>query len=197
MTPLWMLAATLTAAAAPSNDWSIDPSHSAAYFNVRHMMVSNVRGQFSGIKGTVHLDPNDLSRSSVDVQIDASTIDTREPKRDAHLKSADFFDVAKFPTITFKSKRVDLKGKHLIVVGDLTMHGVTREVPLEVELNDGQFKDGYGNERRGASAKAEVNRKDYGLKWNMALEGGGVVVGDPVQIQIDVEILRPTAPSKS
>jgi polyisoprenoid-binding protein YceI len=191
-----MLAATLAAAPAPA-DWSIDPAHAAAQFAVRHMMVSTVRGQFSGVKGTVHLDAADPTRDSVDATIDATTIDTREPKRDAHLKSPDFFDVAKFPTITFKSKKVEVIGKgHLKITGELTMHGVTREVPLDVTLSEGEYKDGYGNVRRGAAAKGQVNRKDYGLLWNKPLESGGVLVGDDVLIDLDIEMLQPVAPAK-
>jgi polyisoprenoid-binding protein YceI len=198
MTSLWMLAATIATAPAPSADWTIDPSHSAAQFSVHHMMVSTVRGQFSGVTGKVHLDPNDVTQSTVDATIDATTVDTREPKRDGHLKSPDFFDVAKFPTLTFKSKKVESAGKgHLKVTGDLTMHGVTHEVPLEVTLNDGESKDGYGNVKRGLTAKTKVSRKDYGLLWNKAIEGGGVMVSDDVSIDLDIELGQPVAPAKS
>jgi polyisoprenoid-binding protein YceI len=197
MTSLWMLAATLTAAPAPSPDWTLDPSHSAAHFSVTHMMVATVQGQFSGVNGKVHLDSSDLAKSSVEATIDATTVNTREPKRDGHLKSPDFFDVAKFPTLTFKSKKVESAGKdRLKVTGDLTMHGVTHEVTLDVTLNEGEHKDGYGNLKRGLTAKTRVNRKDYGLLWNKTLEGGGVLVSDDVSIDLDIELGQPLAPAK-
>lgn len=169
---------------ARADAWEIDGTHSAAHFSVRHMMVSNVRGDFGKVVGTLNLDEKDATKSTVEATIDASTINTREPKRDAHLKSGDFFDVAKFPTITFKSKKVEAAaaGK-LKVTGDLTMHGVTKSVVLDV--------DGPGpavNNKRGATATTKLNRKDFGLGWNKVLEAGGVAVGDEVSVEIDLEL---------
>jgi polyisoprenoid-binding protein YceI len=182
------------ALAAPSlshaSDWTLDSAHSAAHFSVRHLMVSNVRGEMSHITGAIHLDDKDVSRSTVEATIDATTINTREEKRDQHLKSPDFFDVAKFPTLTFKSKKVARAGKgHLKVTGDLTLHGVTREVTLDVQ-EEGEAKDPWGNVKAGYTATTRINRKDFGLTWNKALETGGVVVGDEVAITIDLEATK-------
>jgi polyisoprenoid-binding protein YceI len=171
--------------------YDIDPSHSSASFKVRHLMVSNVRGEFGHISGQVVIDEVDITRSSVEVSIDASTINTHDPKRDEHLRSADFFDVATYPTITFKSKRVQAgKGGDLFVTGDLTIRGITREVTLDVEPLSPEVKDPWGNVKRGASARARVNRKDFNVVWNATLDGGGVVVGDDVAITIEVELGR-------
>lgn len=171
--------------------YDIDPAHSAAHFTVRHMMVSNVRGEFSKVTGTVEYDPANPAAAKVEATIDATTINTREPKRDAHLKSADFFDVANHPQIRFVSKRVMPAGPgKLKVLGDLTMHGVTREVTLDVEGPAPEIKDGRGGAKSGASASTRINRKDFGLTWNRTIEAGGVVVGDEVVIDIDVELNR-------
>jgi polyisoprenoid-binding protein YceI len=181
--------------AAPSlafaSNWDIDSSHSAAHFSVKHMMVANVRGEFGKVTGAVNLDDKDITKSTVTATIDATTINTREPKRDEHLKSADFFEVAKYPTINFKSKSVkqEAPGK-LKVVGDLTMHGVTKEVTLDVETPNTEAKDPWGNVRRGATATTKLNRKDFGLNWNKALETGGVLVGDDVSVQLDIELIK-------
>jgi polyisoprenoid-binding protein YceI len=170
-------------------NYEIDSAHSAAQFSVRHMMVSNVRGQFSKVSGTAVLDDKDPKKSMIDATIDASTIDTREPKRDAHLKSPDFFDVEKFPTITFKSTDVKKTGKGKYTAkGDLTMHGVTKPVVLAIESAETELKDPWGNVKRGAVATTKVNRKDFGLNWNQALEAGGVLVGDEVQVTLDIEL---------
>jgi polyisoprenoid-binding protein YceI len=171
--------------------YDIDSAHSGAQFSVRHMMVSNVRGQFSNIKGTVHFDPQNTGASKVEATIDVSTVDTREAKRDAHLKNADFFEVEKFPTMTFVSKRVmpAAPGK-LKLVGDLTLHGVTKEVILDVEGPAPEVKDQRGGMRSGASASTRINRKDFGLTWNRVVETGGVAVSDEVLITIDVELIR-------
>jgi polyisoprenoid-binding protein YceI len=171
--------------------WDIDPAHSAAQFAVKHMMVSTVRGDLSKITGKVVFDPNDPGKNaSVDVSIDMNTINTREPKRDTHLKSADFFDVEKFPTMTFKSKRVESAGAgKLKLIGDLTMHGVTKEVVFNVDGPSPVLKDPRGL-RTGASATATVNRKDFGLMWNRTIESGGVVVSDEVAITLDVELIH-------
>jgi polyisoprenoid-binding protein YceI len=188
-----LLAASLVSALATpalASDWQIDPSHSQAQFSVRHLMVSNVRGEFGKLAGSATLDESDITRSRVEATIDATTINTREPKRDAHLKSPDFFDVAKFPTLTFKSTSIKQSGKdHLAVTGDLTIHGVTRPITLDVTITP-ELKSPFGDVRRGASATGKLSRKDYGLKWNMALETGGVVVGDEVSLTIDVELVK-------
>jgi polyisoprenoid-binding protein YceI len=176
---------------AQPNLWEIDSAHSSAQFTVRHLMISNVRGEFSKLTGSVQLDETDLAKSSVQAVIDATTINTREPQRDAHLKSPDFFNVAQFPTLTFQSRKVipGEAGKFKLI-GDLTMHGVTREVTLEVNGPTPAIKDPWGNQRRGISASTVLNRKDFGLTWNKALETGGVVVGEEVTINIDLEFVR-------
>lgn len=176
---------------AQPNNWEIDPAHSSAQFTVRHLMISNVRGEFSKLSGTVQLDETDLAKSGVQAVIDATTINTREPQRDAHLKSPDFFNVAQFPTLSFQSRKVipGEAGKFKLV-GDLTMHGVTREVTLDVNGPTPAIKDPWGNQRRGISASTVLNRKDFGLTWNKALETGGVVVGEEVTINIDLEFVR-------
>src|SRR5512136_723542 len=176
--------------AQPSH-WEIDPAHSNASFTVRHMMVSNVRGEFTKLAGGLEVVGDDPTTAKVNVTIDAGSLNTREPKRDAHLRSADFFDVARFPTITFTSKKVERPGDgRLKLVGDLTIHGVTREVALDVEELTPMVKDMNGNFRVGAHATTRVNRKEFGLLWNVALEGGGVLVGDEVNITIDVELVK-------
>ncbi|MBI5445053.1 MAG: YceI family protein [Deltaproteobacteria bacterium] len=186
------LAATLALPAlCGAATWNLDPSHSTAEFKVRHLMVSNVRGEFRKVAGTVAIDDQEVTRSVMDVTIEAASIDTADAKRDEHLKSADFFDVTRFPTITFKSKQVQKAGKgKLKVKGDLTMHGVTREAVLDVEGPTAPVKDPWGATRVGASATAKVNRKDYGLSWNKTLEGGGVLVGEEVSIHLAVELVK-------
>lgn len=181
------------AAVAQAVQYEIDPVHSSAQFSVRHMMVSNVRGEFAKVTGTVVYDPKNLKASSVEATIDATTINTHEPKRDEHLKSPDFFDVAKYSTLTFKSKKVEKAGKdRLRVTGDLTIHGVTKEVALDVEGPSPEVKMGT-NIRSGASAGTTINRKDFGLVWNRALESGGVLVGDEVKITLEIEMGRKAA----
>ncbi len=173
------------------HSYDIDSSHSSASFKVRHLMVSNVRGEFGQISGKVVIDDIDLTRSTVDVSIDVSTINTHDPKRDEHLRSADFFDVAQFPVITFKSKRVQPgKGGDLFVTGDLTIRGVTREVTLDVEPLSPEVNDPWGNVKRGASGRARINRKEFNVIWNASLDGGGVLVGDDVAITLEVELGR-------
>jgi len=181
-------------AAAATTTWQIDPAHAAAGFAVKHLMISTVRGQFKGISGTVTWDDQDISKSIIDVTIDAKTVDTSEPKRDEDLKSEKFFDVAKYPTITFKSKKIEnVSAGKLKVTGDLTIHGVTKEVVLDVEGPSNPVKDPWGNTRVAASATTKVNRQDYGVKWNANLDGGGVVVGDDVNITIDLEMIKKVA----
>jgi polyisoprenoid-binding protein YceI len=174
--------------------YTIDNAHSHAQFKVRHMMISNVRGEFSKITGTVVYDPENSSASQINAEIDVATINTREPQRDEHLKSGDFFDVARYPTITFVSQGIVATGSGSFeVAGDLTIHGTTRQVALTVEDVTPEAKDPWGNFRFGASAKTHIRRKDFGLTWNMALEAGGFMVGDEIDITIDVELVRPAA----
>lgn len=170
--------------------WEIDPAHSSANFSIRHMMIAKVHGGFTKLSGQLTLDRKDPSKSSVEAVIDAASIDTREPKRDEHLRSADFFDVQKYPSIAFKSKRVEQDGDGTKVVGDLTLHGVTREVTLEVEGLDSEMKDPWGNVKIGASASTKIKRKEFGLTWNAALETGGVLVGDDVSITLDIQFIK-------
>jgi polyisoprenoid-binding protein YceI len=187
-----VLASVLTfPAAAATTTWQIDPAHTAAGFAVKHLMISTVRGQFKGVTGTVVWDDQDLSKSTIEVTIDATTVDTSEPTRDKDLKSEKFFDVAKYPTITFKSKKIEnVSAGKLKVTGDLTIHGVTKEVVLDVEGPSNTVKDPWGNTRVAASATTKVNRQDYGVKWNANIDGGGVVVGDDVNITIDLEMTK-------
>jgi polyisoprenoid-binding protein YceI len=170
--------------------WKIDPVHTSVEFAVRHLMIATVKGRFSGVSGIVKTDDQDPAKGEVEVTIDAASIDTREPQRDAHLRSADFFDVEQHPAITFRSRRVeDVRGETFRLVGDLTMHGVTREVALEV-TSHGRAKDPWGGERAGFSATAKVKRSDFGLTWNQLLETGGVAVGDEIKISIDAELVK-------
>jgi polyisoprenoid-binding protein YceI len=171
--------------------YKLDPAHSVAHFSVRHMMITNVRGGFSGVEGTVTYDPQNPSDSSVETVINTSTINTNEPARDAHLKSADFLDVEKFPTMTFKSKKVTASGEgELKVEGDLTLHGVTKEVVLTVEGPTDEAKDPWGNVRIGASAATKIKRSDFGLSWNATLETGGFLVGDELKLSIEVSLIK-------
>jgi polyisoprenoid-binding protein YceI len=183
-----------TATAQPTTataTWNIDPAHSAAEFKVKHMMISNVKGHFAKVTGTLTLDESDLSRSRVEATIDASSIETRDAQRDAHLKSADFFDVEKFPSLTFKSTSLRLvKDGELAVEGDLTIRDVTRKVVFSVDGPTPPAKDPWGNTRVGVSATTRISRKDFGLSWNAALESGGFLVGDDVTITLDVQFVK-------
>lgn len=171
-------------------EYSFDTSHSHVAFTVRHMVFSKVRGEFTKWSGSAKLDESDLSKSSIDVSVDVASIDTHEEKRDAHLKSADFFDVENHPQMTFRGTSVETRGKgKLALAGDLTIRGTTRAVTLEVE-ELGRGKDPWGNERVGFSARTSINRNDFGLKWNQVLEAGGVLVGEKVEIEIDVELTK-------
>jgi polyisoprenoid-binding protein YceI len=173
--------------------WNLDGTHSGINFAVRHMVVSKVRGRFAAFVGTLDLDDADLTQSTIDVTIDASSIDTGTVQRDDHLRSADFFDVEKFPTLRYRSKGIErLSEAHFRVIGDLTIRDVTREVPLDVEYG-GRGKDPWGNERAGFSARAAIDRKDFGLRWNQALETGGVLVGDKVEIDLDLQTVKAAA----
>ena len=171
--------------------YQIDPAHTHAQFKVRHLMVSNVKGDFDKVTGTVEYDETNPGASKINIVVDVASISTREPQRDAHLKSADFFDVEKFPTITFVSTGVVKSGEDSFeVVGDLTIHGVTQTIDLNVEDVTPEVKDPYGLFRRGASAKATIMRSDFGLKYNSVLEAGGVAIGDQAHITIDTEFTR-------
>jgi len=173
--------------------WKIDPAHSSVEFSVRHLMITTVRGRFTGVRGSVINDAADPLESSVEVVIDPATIDTREPQRDAHLRSADFFDVEKFPTLTFRSTGVDGKpGEDFKLTGDLTIHGVTRPVVLDVQ-SEGQIKDAWGGLRSGFTATAKIRRSEFGLTWNQLLEAGGVTVSDEVKISLDVQLVNADA----
>ena len=173
--------------------WNIDTSHSGIHFSVRHMVIAKVRGAFDRFSGVVELDESNPAASKVSVRIEAASIDTREEKRDAHLRSADFFDVAQYPELTFTSTKIEkLGGDDYRVTGDLTIHGVTKEVVLDAE-SLGAGKDPWGNDRIAFSAKTAVNRKDFGLTWNQALETGGVLVGEKIEISLDVQAVKAAA----
>jgi len=179
---------------AATSTWEIDPNHSAAQFAVRHMAISTVRGAFTKVSGAVQWDDKDITKSTVEVTIDAASVDTRVPDRDKDLRSDHFFDVEKYPTLTFKSTKVEQAepGK-LKVTGDLTIHGVTKQVVLNVEGPTGAVKDPWGNQRAAANATTKINRQDFGVKWNATMDGGGLVVGDDVAITIDVEMVQKPA----
>lgn len=177
--------------AAYASDYDIDSAHSSTGFSVKHLAISTAKGSFTKVGGTVSIDDKDVTKSKVDVTIDASSIDTHEPKRDAHLKSPDFFDVAKYPNIVFKSTKVEKAGKNkLKVTGDLTMHGVTKPLTLAVEGPTPEMKSPFGTTVRAASMTGKLNRKDWGLTWNKALEAGGVLVGDEVTLEISAELVK-------
>ncbi len=180
----------MTATQTTSLTFQIDPSHSAAEFIVRHMVISKVRGRFGSMKGTVTLGARSNVPIAVETEIDASTIDTREPQRDAHLASADFLDVANYPAIAFKGTEFAGTDEAFTIVGDLTIHGVTRPVTIKGSV-DGRTTDPWGNDRVAFSAQTKINRKDFGLTWNLALETGGVMVGEDVQIELTVQAVRP------
>ncbi|MDU0458762.1 MAG: YceI family protein [Geobacteraceae bacterium] len=178
-------------ALALASTWSIDPEHSNIGFKVRHLMVSNVKGSFDKYTATVDIDDRDITKSKVTVSIDTSSINTNVQKRDEHLRSADFFDVAKYPEMTFVSKKITKSGKdRLKVAGYLTLHGVTKEVVLDVQGPSKEIKDPWGNFRKGATATTKINRKDFGLVWNKALETGGVAVGEEITITLEIEMIR-------
>ena len=181
-------------ASAGSTTYTIDPAHSSANFSVTHLMISKVPGQFHGVNGTVVVDDKDFSKSSVNVTIDANTVNTNEPDRDKDLKSANFFDVAKYPTITFKSTKVEKNADgSLKVTGDLTIHGVTKSVVLNATAPKAPIKDPWGLTRTATSASTQINRKDFGITWNKTLDGVGLVLSDEVNITLDVEMIIPPA----
>ncbi len=174
--------------------YEIDPAHSSVQFSIRHLMVTNVRGSFKGVKGTVVYDPDAPATSTVRALIDATTISTNDNERDTHVKSADFLDVEQYPTIEFNSTSVKKSGATgLEVTGDLTVHGITKPVVLHVEDISPETKDPWGNTRIGASAKTKIKRSDFGLKWNAPLETGGVLVGDDVKLEFELEFLKAKA----
>jgi polyisoprenoid-binding protein YceI len=179
------------AASTAASTWNLDPVHSVAEFKVKHMMISNVKGQFTGLKGTLTHNANDVTKSRVEVTIDASTVNTHEAQRDAHLKSADFFDVEKFPTLTFTSGQIGRSSNgDLTVEGELTIHGVSRKAVLSVEGPTAPAKDPWGMTRIGFSATTKISRKDFGLTWNAALETGGILVGEEVTLTLDVQFVK-------
>jgi polyisoprenoid-binding protein YceI len=184
----------MTATATPqtaTTTWNLDPVHSVAEFKVRHMMISNVKGQFGAITAVLTLDENNLTNARVEASIEAASINTRDAQRDTHLKSEDFFHAEKFPTLSFKSTRVTRNGSgELSVAGDLAIRGVTRNVVLSVEGPTSPAKDPWGNTRLGLSATTKINRKDFGLTWNAALEAGSVLVGDEVTITLDLQFVK-------
>lgn len=186
---LFLLFASLTALAQTST-WNIDPNHSAAHFTVRHMGLSNVTGTFDKVSGTAQMDEKDFTKSSVDAVIDVASVDTRVQMRDNDLRSDHFFDVAKYPTMEFKSKRIEKQGDGYKLIGDLTMHGVTKEVTLNMDEPSSIMTDAHGNSHRGFSASTTINRKDWGMTYNSLLPSGDAVVGDTIKIQIDAELVK-------
>ncbi len=184
------MTATTTAPTA-TETWTIDPAHTEVGFAVKHLMISTVRGRFASVSGTILLDESNPANSSVRVAIDAASIDTRQAQRDAHLRSADFFDAGSHPTIDFVSRRVERAGGDLRITGDLTIRGVKREVTFEA-TDDGRSTDPYGNVKAGFSGRTKLDRRDFGLTWNQALETGGVMVSNEVIVSLDVQAVRAT-----
>ena len=188
---LGLLGSLAAAGAAHASEWEVDPAHTTATFAVRHLMVSTVKGSFQKVNGTVSLDEANPARSKIEIAIDAGSIDTRNEQRDGHLKSPDFFDVAKYPKLEFKSTKIEKVGKDRFkVVGDLTMRGVVRPVTLDVEGPTPPVKDMMGRVVRGVVARGKLSRKDWGLVWNKTLEGGGVLVSDEVQLEVNAEMVE-------
>jgi polyisoprenoid-binding protein YceI len=183
--------ATQTAPQTSTTTWKIDPAHSSAEFKVKHMMISNVKGQFTRVNGVLTLNESDVTESRVEASIDVDSLTTGDPQRDAHLKSAEFFDAEKYPALSFKSTRITPKGDgELTVAGDLSIHGVTRNVEFQVEGPTAPGKDPWGNTRIGLSATTKINRKDFGLTWNATLETGGILVGDEATLTLDVQFVK-------
>ena len=177
-----------------TNKYEIDPAHSSLQFTVRHLMISNVRGAFSGVHGSVTFDQADPASASIEATVDIASVNTNDQARDGHLKSGDFFDVEKYPTITFRSTKVEKKSdSEFTVIGDLTLHGVTKPVTLQVDELTGEAKDPWGKTRFGASAKTKLKRSDFGLTYNAALETGGVMVGDEVKLDFELEFVKAEA----
>jgi polyisoprenoid-binding protein YceI len=186
-----LLAAFSLPAFAQVNTWQIDPAHSNAQFAVRHLAISTVRGEFTKIAGQAQIDEKDITKSQIEVTIDATTLNTRVPDRDKDVKSPNFLDVAQYPAMTFKSKRIAVAGEgKLKLIGDLTVHGVTKEVTFEVESLSAPIKDPWGNQRRGAAATAKINRQDFGVSFNKTMQAGELVVGNDVTITLDIELVK-------
>ena len=184
------MSTSVTATAAATTTWKIDPAHSSAEFKVKHMMISNVSGHFSKVTGTLTLDETSLTKSQVEAVIETASLETRDAQRDAHLKSADFFNVEQFPTLSFTSSGISLvRDGELAVEGDLTIRGVTRKVIFSVDGPTPPRKDPWGNLRVAVSATTKISRNDFGLTWNAALESGGLLVGDEVTITLDVQFV--------
>jgi polyisoprenoid-binding protein YceI len=183
--------------AASDSLWKIDPAHTKAGFTVKHMMISNVHGEFGKVSGTAHYDGASLADSGVSAIIDVSSINTNEPQRDQHLKSPDFFDAAKYPTITFKSKKVVSDADGFKIIGDLTIHGITKTVTLTAEPLPPPIKDPMGFLRTGTEAKTKINRKDFGLAFDRVMDNGGALVGDDVDVAIEVELIQKPATAES
>lgn len=185
-------ATTVSNIATPlTTTWKIDPAHSSAEFKVRHMMISYVKGEFSGLSGELKLDETDYTNSTVEASIPTASVRTGDDKRDTHLKNADFFDVEKFPTLTFKSTNIVFTGdRNYKVTGNLTIRGITKSVSLDIEDLSKPADDPWGNQRIGLSGSAKVNRKDFGLTWNTALDSGGMLVGDEVTITLDIQFIK-------
>jgi polyisoprenoid-binding protein YceI len=170
--------------------WIVDPSHTSVEFSVKHLMISTVRGQFRKFEGVINVDEQNPQRCTAEGTVYLDSVDTHDDHRDTHLRSSDFFDVANYPTMTFKSKRIELgHGNHFKAVGDLTIKGVTREIAFDV-VNEGQQKDPWGGTRWGFSAATTLNRKDFGLNWNVALEHGGWLVGDQIKVAIELQVVE-------
>lgn len=185
------MSTTTTVPQATTTTWNLDQAHSVAEFKVKHMMISNVKGHFAKVSGTLTLDTSNLANSKVETSVDVASVETRDAQRDAHLKSADFFDVEKFPTMAFKSTSVKSTGDgELAVEGDLTIHGVTRKATFAVEGPTAPAKDPWGNTRIGITATTKINRRDFGLTWNAALETGGILVGEEVTITLDAQFVK-------
>jgi polyisoprenoid-binding protein YceI len=187
---LALLVSSAGMASAQTSNWTIDPHHSTAQFTVRHMGISNVSGSFTQVSGSAVINDKDITQSQVDAVIDVKSVDTRVPDRDNDLRSPNFFDAEKYPTIEFKSKRIVNSNGKLQMIGDLTMHGTTREVTLDLDAPTAELTDNSGGQRRGFSASTTINRKDYGVVWSHTLKSGEAVVSDNVKIQIDVELVK-------
>jgi polyisoprenoid-binding protein YceI len=192
-----LLAALSSSAFAQAQRWEIDTAHSTVGFSVRHMTVSNVSGAFTAFTGSVDVDPADPASAKVQAEIDTASVNTGNEKRDAHLRNEDFFDAPKNPKITFVSKKIEKAGEGLKMTGDLTMHGVTKEVTLDVEAPSDAITDQKGNQRRGVSATGKLDRKEFGLNWSKTLDSGGLVVGNEIKLKIDLELISKAAPAAS
>ena len=181
----------LISSSAMASSWTIDPDHSNIQFKIRHLMITDVKGTFGKVKGVIRIDEKDMSLSAVEVTIEIDSINTGVAKRDEHLKSNEFFDAARFPTMTFVSRKVTQSGKgQMKILGDLTIRGISREVVLDVEGPTNEIKDPWGNTRRGASATTKINRTDFGLTWNKSMESGGMMIDDTVFINLEIEMIK-------